>query len=182
MSPILPEVCHRTRQQVSLRLDSELSELEEAFVAAHLARCGGCCSFANDLETLTQTLRAAPLAEPSTRFQLPRRPARFGVAHAGTAAAAAITVAVALGGVVGLDSSPTRISAFDVQSAQERMTLKEQVFRALERADAKPAPQTPRGLQAAEQTTLDRRQGATSHGRNSTRSPLSSPELPGSSG
>ena len=41
MSPILPEVCHRTRQQVSLRLDSELSELEEALVAAHLATVRG---------------------------------------------------------------------------------------------------------------------------------------------
>jgi len=178
---ILPEVCHRTRQQASLRLDSELSGFEEALMAAHLARCAACRSFADDLERLTETLRAAPLAEPSMQFQLPRRPRRIGVAQSGTAAAAAITVAVALAGTVGLHSSPARISAFDVQRAQGRMLVKEQLFLALGSADAKPAPQTTLGVEAAEQTTLLRSQGATSHERSSKQGLLSSTELPGKS-
>lgn len=182
MSPILPEVCHRTRQHVSLRLDSELSELEEAFVTAHLARCAACRSFANDLEILTEALRFAPLAEPPVQFQLPHRPASITVTHAGTAAAAAILLAVAISGIVGFNASSTRISASDVQRAQERTSVKEQVFRALDRTDAKSASQTPPGLAAAEQTTLDRSQGATFHGRNSRQSPASSAELSGSSG
>ena len=33
-------------------------------MAAHLARCPACRSFADDLEGVTETLRAAPLAEP----------------------------------------------------------------------------------------------------------------------
>ena len=81
MSPILPEVCNRTRMQASLRLDSELSELEEALMAAHLARCAACRSFAGDLETLTGTLRTAPLVEPSVRFQLPHRRALLNLAE-----------------------------------------------------------------------------------------------------
>lgn len=139
MSPILPEVCHRTRQQVSLHLDSELSELEDALMAAHLARCAACRSFAKDLETLTETLRAAPLAEQSVRFQLPRRPSRIGVARAGTAAAAAITAAIVVGGFVGIDSSRPQISASDIQNARERMILNEQRTQALEGTTVRPA-------------------------------------------
>lgn len=149
MVPTLPEVCHRTRQHVSLRLDTELSEFEEALVAAHLRRCTACSAFAMDLETITGTLRAAPLAEPSVRFQLPRRPARFGVARAGTAAAAAATVAIAVGGVVGLQPSPPQISASDIQNARDRMTLKEHLMRELDNTTVRPVQQVPRGLEAA---------------------------------
>jgi len=159
MSPTLREVCHRTRQQVSLRLDTELSEFEEALVAAHLKRCAACWAFAVDLEVLTETLRAAPLAEPSVRFQLPRRPARIGVARAGTAAAAAIT-AIAVGGFVGFDSSQTRISASDIQNARDRMILKEQLIQELESTTARLAQQIPRGLEAAKNATLNPTQGA----------------------
>jgi hypothetical protein len=168
--------------QVSLRLDSELSELEEALLAAHLKRCSACSSFADDLETVTDTLRTAPPVETPMRIQLPHRPARIGVAQAGTAAAAAIVAAVALGGVVGIDSSPARLSAFDVQSAQERIAAKEQRFQAMEGANTGSGPQTPAGLEAAKQTTLDRAKSATSHRRSSTQGLVSSTELPGSSG
>jgi len=167
MSPTLPEVCHRTRQHVSLRLDTELSELEEALVAAHLRRCEACYAFAVDLEALTETLRAAPLAEPSVQFQLPSRPARFGVARAGTAATAAvsaaavaITAAIAVGGVVGLHSSPPRISASDIENARNRMILKEHLIQELEDTTVRPARQVPRGLEAAKNATLNPIQGA----------------------
>jgi len=160
MSTTLPEVCNRTRQHVSLRLDTEISELEEALVAAHLRRCAACWAFAVDLEALTETLRTAPLAEPSVRFQLPRRPARFGLARAGTAAAATITAAIAVSGVVGLHSSPSQISASDIQNARERMTLKEHLIEELEGTTARPAQQIPRGLEAARNATLNPMQGA----------------------
>ncbi len=153
MVPTLPEVCHRTREHVSLRLDTELSELEEALVAAHLRRCTACSAFAMDLETITGTLRAAPLEEPTFQFQLPRRPARFGVARAGTAAAAAATVAIAVGGVVGLHPSPPQISASDIQNARERMTLKEHLMRELDNTTVRPVQQVPRGLEAAKDAT-----------------------------
>lgn len=159
-SPILPENCHRTRQHVSLRLDSELSELEEALVTAHLGRCAACRAFAVDLEAFTETLRAAPLAEPSVRFQLPRRRANISVARVGTAAATAITAAIALGAVVGFHSSQTRIAASDIQNARDRMILKEELIEELESTAAAPARQIPRGLKAAKNATLNPMQGA----------------------
>ena len=160
LSPILPEICHRTRQQISLRLDSELSELEEALVAAHLARCGACSAFASEIETLTQALRSAPLEEPSVQFTLPRRPSRVGRAYMGSAAAAAIAAAVAVGGLVGVHSSPTRFTALDLETSRERISAKEQQLEALEGAVPQQVAQTRMGLEAAEQTTLDSNRSA----------------------
>jgi predicted anti-sigma-YlaC factor YlaD len=158
MSPILSEACHRTRQHISLRLDSELSELEEALVAAHLARCAACSTFTKDVERFTETLRTAPLAEPSTQFTLPRRPTRFSPARVGSAAAAAISIAVAVGGialsgVLHLDSGRTRLSASDIELAQTRMILKERLATAIEGA-AEQTHEVPLGLMAAEDATL----------------------------
>jgi hypothetical protein len=154
MSTILPEICNRTRQHVSLRLATEVSELEEALVAAHLRRCMECRAFAVNVEALTETLRAAPLAKPSVQFQLPRRPARIGVARAGTAAAAAITAAIAVSGVIGLHAPPSRISASDIQNARDRMTLKEHLIEELDGTTARSGQQVPRGLEAAKNATL----------------------------
>lgn len=159
MSPILPETCHRTRQHVSLRLDSKLSEVEEALVAPHLRRCAACRAFAEDLEALTETLRAAPLEEPSVRFQLPRRPARIRMVHMATAATTAITAAIAVG-VVGFHSTETRIGALDIQTAHERMSMKEHLLETLDSTSAKRAQQIRFGLKAAEHATLDRSQSA----------------------
>jgi hypothetical protein len=156
VSPILPEVCHRTRQEVSLRLDSESSEFEEALVASHLARCEACRAFADDLEAFTETLRTASLEEPSVSFELPRRLTRFRVAHVGTAVAAAVTVAVAL---VGFHSSPSRIASSDIESARNRISIKERQLEALDGA-ASAARQTPRGLEAARRTALGNSQSA----------------------
>ena len=159
LSSILPEVCHRTRQQISLRLDSELSELEEAFVAAHLAKGGECSAFASEIETLTDALRTAPLEEPSLQFTLPRRPSRVGRVYMGSAAAAAVAAAVALGGLVGVHSSPTRFTAPDLESSRERISVKEHQLEALEGpVMTQQVAQTSLGLEAAE--TLDSNRSA----------------------
>jgi hypothetical protein len=113
-----------------------------------------CQAFAGDIEAVAQALRSAPLVEPSVPFELPRRPARIDTALAGSAAAAAITVAVVLGGIVGLNSSSTRISKFEVAAARERISIKEQLLESLE-TPVQATPQTRPGLEAAERTTLD---------------------------
>ena len=56
---------------VSLRLDGELSELEEAMLRRHVAGCGDCQAFAATAESFTSLLRSAPL-EPSAPFSRPR--------------------------------------------------------------------------------------------------------------
>jgi len=155
VSPILPEVCHRTRIHASLRLDSELSELEEALMASHLARCAACRSFADDLAMITDSLRTAPLVEPPVHFQLPRKRARIGVARAGTAAAATITAAIALGGYAGFGSSQAQISASDIRSAHDRMILKEELMQNLDTTAVRLAKRVPRGVVAARNATMN---------------------------
>ena len=153
LSSLLPEICHRTRQQLSLRLDSELSELEEALVAAHLGRCAACSAFATEIEAVTDALRTAPLEEPAFHFTVPRRPSRVGRAYVGSAAAATIAAAVAVGGLVGLHSSPTRFTAVDLESSREIISVKEQQLEAIEGLAAHQVAQSRLGLEAAE--TLD---------------------------
>ena len=164
MSPILSEACGRTRQHISLRLDSALSELEETLVAAHLGRCASCSAFANDVESFTGALRAAPLAEPSGQFTLPRRPARFSVARVSSAAAAAISVTlavsgIALSGVLSLDSHRSQLSASEIELAQSRMILKERLATAMETIAKPQAHVVPRGLRAAKDATVDSTRG-----------------------
>jgi predicted anti-sigma-YlaC factor YlaD len=150
---ILPEACHRTRQHVSLRLDRQLSELEVAVMEHHLARCPACRSFADELEGVTEALRDAELVEPPIHFEVPRRPSRVAVPRAGAAAAAAVLVAVALGGVSGLgpDAPQSRGYLANVQSAQERLSVTEHLSLV---PDSSAAPtSTPNGVAAAERTT-----------------------------
>jgi anti-sigma factor RsiW len=160
LSPILPEVCNRTRQQVSLRLDSELSELEEALVSAHLARCAACSEFTSEIEALTDALRTAPLAEASFEVTLPRRPSRLGRTYVGSAAAATIAAAVAVGGLVGMHSSPSRFTAPDLETSREIISVKEQQLEALEGDGTQQVARTQLGLEAAELTTLDSNRSA----------------------
>jgi predicted anti-sigma-YlaC factor YlaD len=160
MNATFSEACHRTRQQISLQLDCEGSEFENALVTAHLARCRGCSTFAEDLGAMTRALRDAPLAEPSGSFELPRRRGRIGLASAGSAVAAAVSVAGALIVGVGLHTSPSRISALDVQTARERISFKDEQLAVHDRTAVGLASQIPLGLEAAEGTTLDTSRGA----------------------
>ena len=50
MSAVYPQsVCARVREQVSLELDGELSQLEQRMLGAHLERCGACATYAADV-------------------------------------------------------------------------------------------------------------------------------------
>jgi predicted anti-sigma-YlaC factor YlaD len=102
--------CRRVRELVSLQLDGELTELEEAQLAAHLGRCPECADFRARLEPVTAALRAAPLEPLERLIQLPRRrqllvrPLQVG------AAAAAVAVATSLAVLLG----PQRTNAVSV--------------------------------------------------------------------
>src|SRR5476651_776518 len=100
------KACERTRRWISLHLDGEISDLEEAALRRHLERCAACGSLATELAGLTGLLRAAPLEEPR-RSLAPeyargrrRRPARrrLGVA---------LALAASIGSVVAILSVPT---------------------------------------------------------------------------
>ena len=151
---ILPEACNRTRQHVSLRLDTQLSELEVAVMEHHLARCPACRSFADELEGVTEALRDAELVEPPIHFEVPHRPSRVAMPRAGAAAAAAVLVAVALGGVAGLGPDAPQSDGYfaNVQSAQERLSVTEHLSLVPDGSSAAPTA-TPNGVAAAERTT-----------------------------
>jgi predicted anti-sigma-YlaC factor YlaD len=98
--------CDRVREQISLELDRELSQLERAMVAAHVSRCASCRGFRAGVEGITQELRAAPLVQPPARV-LVRRPRRVSTVarfQGGVAAA----MALAIVGVASQIAAPQR--------------------------------------------------------------------------
>ncbi|HXY17166.1 MAG TPA: zf-HC2 domain-containing protein [Gaiellaceae bacterium] len=99
--------CERARAWVSLELDDELSEVEDALLRAHVGRCAACAAFARDVDGLTQEIRTTRLQRPvATRVSLHRRRAATRTLQLG-AAAAAVAIAGGFGSLAGsLTSHP----------------------------------------------------------------------------
>jgi hypothetical protein len=89
---------------VSLGLDGELSQVEQALVRAHVGRCADCAVFARDLHGLTSELRRTPLERPAGSIPAGRRRSGMRALQLG-AAAAAVVLAATLGSLVGSLSS-----------------------------------------------------------------------------
>jgi predicted anti-sigma-YlaC factor YlaD len=91
------QLCDRARQWASLRLDGEISELEEALLDAHLARCARCSAFAEETSGVAAALRSVAPVRPEAPvvIAIPRR-RRAGLL--GTAVACALALAAALAG------------------------------------------------------------------------------------
>jgi anti-sigma factor RsiW len=88
--------CERARRWISLGLDGETSELEDAAVQRHLGRCDACASLAVELGALTELLRAVPLDEPRRALSVPTvHPQRVRALQRRFALAAALAVSVA---------------------------------------------------------------------------------------
>jgi predicted anti-sigma-YlaC factor YlaD len=110
-----PRTCERSREWASLRLDSELSELEQALLDAHLARCESCATYARAIQGATERIRSAAPIRLGEPISLPSRRRAFPAARAfraGSATAAVIACAVGLGTLFGsLGSSSSSLSA-----------------------------------------------------------------------
>jgi anti-sigma factor RsiW len=91
--------CERSRQWSSLRLDGELTELEQALLEKHLEACGECREFDLQLRSTADLLRAAPAEVPAARFEVPARRLRLPVSR--RLAFVAVVAAAALGSLVG---------------------------------------------------------------------------------
>jgi hypothetical protein len=91
--------CERSRQWSSLRLDGELTELEQALLEKHLETCGECREFDLQLRSTADLLRAAPAEVPAARFDMPQR--RFRLPVSRRLAFVAVVAAAALGSLVG---------------------------------------------------------------------------------
>src|SRR3954447_26712487 len=89
--------CDRATQWLSLELDGELSQLEQAALTRHLDGCARCSAVSADVRAFTTVLRNAPLVElerpvgvvAPRRARVARR-ATAGLAFAGVLAAAAV--------------------------------------------------------------------------------------------
>jgi hypothetical protein len=96
-----PRTCERSREWASLRMDSELSELEQALLDAHLSRCSSCSAYAGAIWAATTMMRSSLQVRLSEPVSLPVRRRGFAIPvralRAGTAAAAVIACAVGLG-------------------------------------------------------------------------------------
>jgi predicted anti-sigma-YlaC factor YlaD len=90
-------VCDRIRSYVSLGLDGELSQLEQAMMVAHLQRCADCRAYETDVVVVTGALRAAEAEVPERVVVLPRRHRHAAAFRAVQAASAAAVVLVAAG-------------------------------------------------------------------------------------
>jgi predicted anti-sigma-YlaC factor YlaD len=95
MNAVRPSlVCQRIREQVSLQLDDELSQLEERMLAAHLLRCSDCRVFEQSVREFTEDLRAAPLESQRQPIAVRRRTRRVSLTAGQVSAAATLAVAV----------------------------------------------------------------------------------------
>jgi hypothetical protein len=99
--------CARARAWISLRLDAQLSEFEDALLGAHLKRCADCGAFAETMSDVTTTLRSTLLERPTFAFEPPRRSTARVQRLRVISAAAAVTVIGGLSGLVALELSTT---------------------------------------------------------------------------
>ena len=101
MGAVLSVECERARAWVSLGLDCELSEVEEALLRAHVGCCAVCAEFARDVDGLTQELRTTrPLWPVAARVSLHCRRAATRKLQLGTAAAV-VAIAAGFGSLAG---------------------------------------------------------------------------------
>jgi predicted anti-sigma-YlaC factor YlaD len=97
-----PRSCERAREWASLRMDGELSEFEQALLAAHLEGCAHCADFVRGVDAVTLNLRKAEPTRLREPIALPLRRRTFGVrATSAAAAAAAVAAAIGLGTLIG---------------------------------------------------------------------------------
>ena len=124
--------CEISREWISLRLDGELSELEEAMLRRHVAGCGDCRTFEEGAESFTTRLRGAPLEtlapffEAGAQGRARRRFIGLGAAAAALAASAAVLF------TPGLGNSPSSLQLSDLEAGTADVTL--DAMRAGERA------------------------------------------------
>lgn len=91
--------CARIRALASQALDEELSEIERSAVSSHVESCSACDGVIATMGGVTDSVRSAPLLEPTGA--VPRAPRRRRVASGQFARAAAFAAALALAALAG---------------------------------------------------------------------------------
>jgi len=91
--------CERAREWASLRLDDELSVLEEEILERHLDFCDACRWFEEGMRLSTARIRSTPVETPTRRVPVPSRGGVVTQYRKRTALVAA--AALAVGALVG---------------------------------------------------------------------------------
>jgi anti-sigma factor RsiW len=119
--------CERAREWSSLRLDDELSVLEEEILERHLAACAACREFDAGVRSATEALRSARAEVPSRRVSIPAESARRTVRRrrAGLLAAAALAAGALVGSLAERPTdpepaTPTQVSMLTRDASQLR--------------------------------------------------------------
>ena len=120
-------VCDRAREWASLRLDDELSALEEELLERHLGVCPECSGFEQRIRVAAHALRSAPAEAPAGRVTVPRREAapRFRRRSLALIAAAALALGALVGSLVERPSSHApashqrQVSLLDIQQLRD---------------------------------------------------------------
>ena len=101
LSRLVGSECAATRERISLELDDRLSDLDRAYMRAHLDGCAACQSFRRSMLKATRLLRADGLEQPGFTIAVPRRRRVPVGALQATAGAAAIALVATLSAGVG---------------------------------------------------------------------------------
>ena len=115
--------CDRATQWISLDLDGELSQLEQAGLHRHLAGCARCRAVSAEVSAFTRMLRDAPMVEleREVAYAAPRRArARVVRRAAASLAFAGLVGAAVLGGFVFANPGTSSTSALSFRSVQEQ--------------------------------------------------------------
>ena len=128
--------CERASQWISLQLDGELSQIEQAALGRHLTDCARCRAVSRDVAAFTWAIRDSPLIEldrpvvlaADRRTRVSPRRVAASIAFAGLSAAAV------LGGLVITSGSVTPRSALAFRNAQEQQRFAHLETRRLEPA------------------------------------------------
>jgi predicted anti-sigma-YlaC factor YlaD len=150
---ILPADCAQACQQLSLRMDSELSDFESLLLDAHLAGCSDCRAFAEGITDLTKALRTAAIEQPSFSFEVKRSRTRTSALLAGSlraGSAAAAVLLVALSGLATLRGSTSAVPSVHHRGNARVLELHERQLQRLDGFGQTRKLVIPRGLAAAE--------------------------------
>ena len=129
--------CERAMQWISLDLDGELSQLEQAALGRHVEACDRCREVASEVSAFTRLIREAPLVElerPVTVAVPGRARAQVARRAAVSLAFAALAGVAALGGVVFTSGGANAHSALSFRNAQEQRRFAHVEARRLEPA------------------------------------------------
>jgi anti-sigma factor RsiW len=138
--------CERAREWASLRLDDELSVLEEEILERHLDFCDACRRFEEGMRLSTARIRSTPLETPTRRVPVP---ARTGVVtqyrkRTALVAAAALAIGALVGSLVERPGQPVPSESPSQVSFLSRDANNLRDFSRTRLLTPLPAPSTPR--------------------------------------